>query len=198
MSLCPAWRWLMSAGPSWAWSMRAGSAGAAVLAIGAAVGVSPAAAVPSSPVPPSPYVISGFAGTRGSAALRRPGRRLTPARLFPMADAVVRRATCTSPMSPNGRVEQVTPAGVLSVIAGDGVGSLTFGPATEEPSCPSPAGVAVARDGTVYVADYGASLVYKISPAGILSIVAGHRLSGSSDPGLATASSGQWAVRGRG
>ena len=175
----------MSAGPSWAWSMRAGSAGAAVLAIGAAVGVSPAAAVPSSPVPPSPYMLSPFAGTGNSGAPTN-GAATSSDLNSPYGAAVDAQGNVYIADLSNGMVEQVTPTGDLSVIAGGGTGPLTPGPALNT-TLSAPAGVAVGQNGTVYVADFGANLVYKISAAGMLSIVAGTPgSSGPPTPGRAT------------
>ena len=181
----------MSAGPRWAWSVRAAAAGAGILAVAAMIGVSPAATIA-----PSPYMISPFAGTGTSG----------PPTLGPAADsdlntpygaAVDAQGDVYIADLGNGRVEKVTPAGALSVIAGGGSpGPITPGPATST-ALPAPTGVAVGDDGTVYVADYPASLVYKIDPTGMLSIVAGTvGASGPPTPGPATSStlSGPYAV----
>jgi hypothetical protein len=183
----------MSAGPSWAWSVRAGTAGAAILAIGATIGVSPAAAIA-----PSPYVLSAFAGT-GNSGAPTPGPAAGSALNLPYGDAVDAQGNVYIADLSNGMVEKVTPAGDLSVIAGDGNPgpiTLTAGPAMST-ALPAPTGVAVGDDGTVYVADYPASLVYKISPTGMLSIVAGIVDSpGQPTTGPATSSelSGPYAV----
>ena len=160
----------MSARPSWAWPVRAGSACAATLALGAAIGVSPAAAIA-----PSPYLISAFAGTGNRSPTTPPtsGPATSSDLSLPYGDAVDAQGNVYIADLGNGMVEKVTPTGALSVIAGDGgIGPITPGRAMSTP-LPSPTGVAVGSDGTVYVADYPASLVYKISPAGMLSIVAG-------------------------
>lgn len=69
-------------------------------------------------------------------------------------------------------VEKVTPAGQLSIVAGNGTtqGPAAPGPATSSPMAPS--GVAVDGSGNVYIADSN-GYVEKVSPAGQLSIVAG-------------------------
>jgi len=69
-------------------------------------------------------------------------------------------------------VEMVTPAGVLSVVVGTGsAGAPIPGPATGSP-VEGPAGVALDSSGDLYVTD-DASYIYKVTPAGTLSIVAG-------------------------
>jgi NHL repeat len=65
----------------------------------------------------------------------------------------------------NSLVEKVTPAGDLSVIAGNGsTNSPTPGPATSSP-LNSPSGVALDSAGDLYIADTGNSLIDLTSPA---------------------------------
>lgn len=88
----------------------------------------------------------------------------------------------------NNRVEKLTPAGVLSVVAGTGVsGPATPGPATGS-ELNSPSGVAVASDGTLYIADTSNLQIEKVTPAGVLSVVAGNGTRGPANPGRATSS----------
>ncbi|HEX3978455.1 MAG TPA: hypothetical protein VHW96_19455 [Solirubrobacteraceae bacterium] len=75
--------------------------------------------------------------------------------------------------SGNPLVEKVSPGGTLSILAGSGAsGTPLAGSATHSP-LRSPTGVAVDAGGNVFVADTGASLVLKVTPAGLLSIFAG-------------------------
>lgn len=90
-------------------------------------------------------------------------------------------------------VEKVTPAGMLSVIAGDGqAGPPTPGPATN--SGLQPFGVAVDGSGNVYIADdietstTTAAYVLKVTPSGTLSVFAGSGLIGTPTAGPATSS----------
>jgi len=79
----------------------------------------------------------------------------------------------------NNLVEKVTPSGTLSIIAGTGNrGAPTEGPATSSDLW-STQGVAVDSSGNVYIADYGNSLIEKVTPGGTLSIIAGN---GNFDP----------------
>jgi sugar lactone lactonase YvrE len=80
----------------------------------------------------------------------------------------------------NHRIRKITPAGVVSTLAGgtgkgfaDGVGSMA--------KFNFPHGVAVTSDGTVYVADTSNNRIRKITPAGTVSTLAGSSTSGSLD-----------------
>jgi hypothetical protein len=89
----------------------------------------------------------------------------------------------------NNVVEEVTPAGMLSVFAGDGAkGSPTPGPATKS-ALNDPCCLAVDVHGDLFIADYGNNLVEEVTPAGRLSVVAGVvGKSGPPTPGPATKS----------
>jgi NHL repeat len=86
----------------------------------------------------------------------------------------------------NSLVEKVTPAGTLSVFAGDGGhGAPTPGPATSSATY-APLGLAVDLFGDVYIS--ASNDVEMVNPAGILSIVAGNGAVGPPTPGPATSS----------
>jgi sugar lactone lactonase YvrE len=88
----------------------------------------------------------------------------------------------------DNEVDKVSPAGILSVVAGTGTaGTPTAGPATSS-ELNSPFGVAVDGRGDVYIADTGGGEIDKVSPAGILSVVAGTGSEGPSTAGPATRS----------
>jgi DNA-binding beta-propeller fold protein YncE len=73
-----------------------------------------------------------------------------------------------------GRLRKVDLNGILTTIAGNGteVFSGDGGPASSA-TLNIPEGLAVAPDGAIYIADHNNSCVRKISPAGIISTVAG-------------------------
>lgn len=73
----------------------------------------------------------------------------------------------------NRRIRKVTPEGHASTLAGTGDQGGADGPG-EKASFDNPAGVAVGRDGAVYVLDHvrSAPRVRKISPAGIVATIA--------------------------
>lgn len=86
----------------------------------------------------------------------------------------------------NRVVEKVTAGGSLSIAAGDGTsGAPTPGPATSS-HLGQPTGVAVDRTGDLYIGDFG--LVEKVTPGGVLSVVAGGGGNGPPTPGPATKS----------
>ena len=88
----------------------------------------------------------------------------------------------------NSRIQKVTPAGVISTIAGNGglVFSGDGGPATNA-GIARPEGVAVDGAGNLYIADYADMRIRKVTPAGIITTIAGNGNEGySGDGGPAT------------
>ena len=86
----------------------------------------------------------------------------------------------------NNEVEEVTPQGALSIVAGIGTpGAPTPGPATQS-ALDYPHGVAVNSTGDLYIADYNNSEVEKVTPQGTLSIIAGTGTAGAPTPGPST------------
>ncbi len=88
----------------------------------------------------------------------------------------------------NQVVEEVAPAGRLSVVAGDGSKGLPIpGPATSS-HLNDPDGVALDAHGDLFIADWGNHVVEEVTPAGTLSVVAGNGGVGRPKPGPATRS----------
>jgi sugar lactone lactonase YvrE len=88
----------------------------------------------------------------------------------------------------NFRVRKVTPNGVINTVAGNGAYRFSGdgGPATSA-ALNSPAGIAFDSAGNAYVADSAGNRVRKITPAGIITTVAGNGSYGySGDGGPAT------------
>src|ERR1700743_3109281 len=79
----------------------------------------------------------------------------------------------------NNLIRKITPAGLVSTFAGTGVAGAANGPDTA--SFNSPLGVALDGTGNVYVADYENNLIRKITPAGVVSTLAGTRAAGAED-----------------
>ncbi len=86
-------------------------------------------------------------------------------------------------------VDEITPQGV-SIVAGipGHIGAPTPGPATDS-RLDEPFGLAVSKDGDLYIDDAGNDVIEKVTPAGTLSVVAGEvGKSGTPTPGPATSS----------
>jgi len=74
--------------------------------------------------------------------------------------------------SSNHRIRKITPGGVVTTLAGSGQIGATDG-AGNSASFNNPGGLAVDSDGNVYVADTRNSLLRRITPAGVVSTLAG-------------------------
>jgi RHS repeat-associated protein len=110
--------------------------------------------------------VGGFSGDGGpgtSAALYAPrGIAAAPDGAIVIAD------------SDNNRVRRVSAAGTITTIAGTGVyGFAGDGGAATAARLSQPRDVAVAADGSVYIADTGANRIRRISSGGTISTVAG-------------------------
>ena len=80
----------------------------------------------------------------------------------------------------NNRIRKVTPEGAVSTIAGDGTAGYADGPAAQS-RFNGPIGVAVDKDGNVYVADTYNDRVRKISTDNQVTTVAGAGTPGYAD-----------------
>ncbi|MDR0780783.1 MAG: IPT/TIG domain-containing protein [Pseudomonadales bacterium] len=85
----------------------------------------------------------------------------------------------------NNLIRKITPAGVVSRLAGDGTyGFADSAPNTNNPLLAKfryPAGVALDAAGNVLVADFNNNRIRKITPAGVVSTLAGDGTLGSAD-----------------
>ncbi len=72
----------------------------------------------------------------------------------------------------NNKVRKIVPGGMVTTLAGTGTAGYADGPGATA-TFYNPAGVAVDAAGTVYVADQGNSMIRAITPAGVVSWVAG-------------------------
>ena len=87
----------------------------------------------------------------------------------------------------NHRVRKISPEGIISTVAGNGVeGFSEDGGLAINASLARPVAVAVDEPGNLYIVEFRNLRVRKVSPAGIISTVAGNGLRGDSgDGGLA-------------
>jgi len=113
---------------------------------------------------------SGFADGTGTAA-----RFNNPARLC--IDAA---GNLYVPDASNHRIRRVTPGGVVTTIAGSGTAASLDGTGLAA-QFNLPTGTAVDAAGNVYVAESGGNRIRKISPAGVVTTLAGNGTASSVD-----------------
>ena len=122
----------------------------------------------------------GFADGAGSAAQFR----------NPRGVALDSSGTAYVTDSDNNCIRKISPAGVVTTLAGS---SVTYGFADGTGSAAQfafPWGVAVDSSGTIYVADYDYSLIRKITSAGVVTTLAGSTLGGYGVYGFADGTGG--------
>ena len=120
--------------------------------------------------------VSGFSGDKGPATSAQIGDS-------PLGLAVDSQGTLYISDLSNLRVRKVTPAGIISTVAGTGVFGYSGdgGPGTNARLVP--AGLAVDAAGNLYIADYRNEVVRKLATDGTISTFAGTGVNGSSGDG---------------
>lgn len=132
-------------------------------------------------------IITAFAGT-GEAGFAGDGGPALQAKInFPHAITVTDNGTVYFTDTKNHRVRKITPAGIITTIAGNGqAGFSGDGGSALNASLNQPEGIAVDARGNIFIADFNNHAVRKVSPDGTLTTVAGNGTAGfSSDGGLA-------------
>lgn len=135
--------------------------------------------------PPAGWSLSHFAGSgatgnadgpAGSATFRTPkGMAMDAAGNLYVADAAA------------NRIRKITPAGAVSTIAGTGARGMNNGNALTEATFNNPLNVAIDMNGNILVADGSNHAIRKITPAGVVSTVAGTGTYGYRDGPAASA-----------
>lgn len=124
--------------------------------------------------------VQGFAGDGGAAVSAHFDH--------PLALAIDASGTLLVADAGNQRVRRIA-GGVVTTVAGSGVqGFAGDGGAATAASLDTPGGLAVGADGSIYVADTHNQRVRRVSPAGVITTVAGTGVAGfGGDGGAATA-----------
>jgi trimeric autotransporter adhesin len=131
-------------------------------------------------------VISTVAGT-GSAGSGGDGGAAASAQLSsPLGVAVDAKGNLYIADTGNSRVRMVSTQGVISTVAGNGTAGLAGdGGQAASAQLNLPAAVAVDSSGALYIADYINNRVRMVSPAGVISTIAGNGIAGyTGDGGL--------------
>jgi uncharacterized protein (TIGR03437 family) len=135
-------------------------------------------------------IITTVAGT-GQGGYSGDGGPSTAALLnYPYGVAVDAAGSLYIADTGNGRVRRVSPTGIITTVAGRGVGNYSGegGPATAA-WLYSPEGVALDPAGNLYIAESSACRILKVAPGGTITTVAGRWSGYSGDAGPATAAS---------
>ncbi len=134
-------------------------------------------------------IISTVAGTGQRGYSGDGGQAVAAALNWPTGLAVDSTGNLYIADMANARIRKVSPAGIISTVAGSGQpGFGGDGGAATNARLNSPPGVAVDAAGNLYIADSENNRIRKVTPAGIISTVAGSGQAGfSGDSGTATA-----------
>ena len=128
--------------------------------------------------------ISTVAGN-GSGTFSGDGPDATLVGLNPWGVAVDSAGTLYIADFSNHRIRKVTTGGIISTVAGDGVGTYSGdGGAATAASLQDPSGVAVDSSGNLFIVDKSNRRIRKVTAAtGLISTVAGNGISGSAGDG---------------
>ncbi len=130
-------------------------------------------------------VVSTFAGNGAAAFLN--GNGTSSSFNSPAGIAIDGSGNLYIADRTNNMIRKITPVGVVTTFAGDGSIGNTNGPGTSA-SFSNPTGVAVDANGNVFVTDQNNYLIRKITPAGVVTTLAGTGGQGSNN-GLSTSAS---------
>src|SRR5262249_49317907 len=121
---------------------------------------------------------AGFRGDGGPAALAELN--------YPAAVAADSGGNLFIADTRNQRIRRVTPDGIISTVAGNGLAGFTGDDGVASiAQIDEPHGLAVDGNGNLFIADTNNQRIRKVTPAGIISTVAGNGTRGFSGDGVA-------------
>ena len=120
---------------------------------------------------------SGIGGGNGAFA---DGTGVSASFAYPTGVAVDSSGTVYVADQLNNRIRKITSGGVVTTFAGNGGTTFTDGTGTNA-TFNSPSGVAVDSNGNVYVGDNSNNRIRKITPAGVVTTLAGQTTAGSTN-----------------
>jgi hypothetical protein len=120
---------------------------------------------------------SGIGGGNGAFA---DGTGVSASFAYPTGVAVDSAGTVYVGDSLNNRIRKITSEGVVTTFAGNGGTTFTNGTGTNA-TFNSPSGVGVDSNGNVYVGDNSNNRIRKITPAGVVTTLAGQTTAGSTN-----------------
>ena len=96
----------------------------------------------------------------------------------------------------NSTVLKVNTSGIITIVAGGGVGPISDGGLATNGSLSAPSGIAIDASGNIFIAEYGANKIRKVNTSGIISTVAGTGVGGFSGDSAAATSAKLWGPSG--
>jgi uncharacterized protein (TIGR03437 family) len=142
--------------------------------------------------------IHTFAGN-GSALFSGDGGKATAAGMDPVDVAVDSQGDVFIADAKNNRIREVAANGVITTVAGNGVpGYMGDGGSATAAALRAPTGIAVDQTGNLYIADFGNSVVRRVTSGGLITTIAGNGTltPSSGDGGPATAAAlNPWNIK---
>ncbi len=122
----------------------------------------------------TPYAFSTLAGSPAQAAGHADGSGSSALFYYPAGVAVDSAGNVYVADTDNHAIRKITPAGVVSTLAGSATGAHGYLDGSGSSALfDYPTGVAVDSSGNIYVADRSNNVIRKITPAGVVSTLAG-------------------------